>query len=64
MAVNQLQRLQTNADTLRNFPSPMPDVATNLFAFMANRFSNSFGPGGLNSAALLDVPVPDTLTIV
>lgn len=42
--------------------SPTPDVATNLFTFLAQRFSFTFGPDGLNCTGLLGIANPVTLT--
>jgi len=52
------RRLALNAAPFSNFGSPMACVATNLFAFLAQRYATSFGPDGLNCASLLGVPPP------
>jgi hypothetical protein len=52
------RRLALNAAPFSNFGSPMACVATNLFAFLGQRFATSFGPDGLNCASLLNVPPP------
>jgi hypothetical protein len=51
-------RLLKNAANFVNFPSPDPNVATNLYAFMAQRFQTTFGPDGLNCASDLNVAPP------
>jgi hypothetical protein len=53
-------RLLGNAQSFQNFGSPMPAVATNLYAFLVQRMFTSFGPDGLNCAALLNVANPIT----
>jgi hypothetical protein len=52
----QLPRLQKNRNLFAIEPSPDMAVATNLFAFLANRFAGSFT--GLNCGALLDIAPP------
>jgi hypothetical protein len=52
------KRLAANSMNFQNFPSPLANVATNLFAFLAQRMFTSFGPDGLNCASLLGVPNP------
>jgi len=52
------KRLALNAQAFNNFGSPDPAAATNLLAFLAQRYANSFGPDGLNCAVLLGVPPP------
>ena len=42
--------------------SPDPAAGTNLYTFMAQRFNFTWGPDGLNCAALLGKPSPITLT--
>ncbi len=39
-------------------PSPIPAMGTNLYAFLLQRFATSWGPNGLNCAALLGMPCP------
>jgi hypothetical protein len=41
--------------------SPMPDVATNLYTFLAQRFQFTWSADGLNCAALINKPSPITL---
>lgn len=41
-------RLAINAINFANFASPVPSVASNLYAFMLLRLYNTFGAGGLN----------------
>jgi hypothetical protein len=43
--------------------SPDPAAGSNLYAFMAQRFNFTWGPDGLNCAALLGKPSPIALTI-
>jgi len=52
------KRLAANANVFNNAESPDPNAASNLFAFLAQRYANSFGPDGLNCAALLGQPPP------
>jgi hypothetical protein len=52
------KRMAINAAAFSNFGSPDPNAATNLFAFMGQRFATAFGPDGLNCAALLNVAPP------
>jgi len=51
-------RIKKNAAAFSNQGSPMAGVATNLFAFLGQRYATSFGPDGLNCASLLNVPNP------
>jgi len=51
-------RLLLNQKNFQNFGSPMPGVANNLFSFLGQRMFTSFGPDGLNCAALLNVANP------
>jgi len=52
------KRLAANQAVLFNAQSADPNVATNLFAFLAQRFFATFGPNGLNCASLLNVAQP------
>jgi len=52
------KRLANNQAVLFNAQSADPNVATNLFAFLAQRFFATFGPNGLNCANLLNVAQP------
>jgi len=51
-------RILKNAAPFSNAGSPMPGVATSLYAFLGQRYAMSFGPDGLNCASLLNVPNP------
>jgi hypothetical protein len=51
-------RLFFDSPLTRNFASPAPDMASNLFAFLALRFNTTWGPNGLNCMALLRQPSP------
>ncbi|KAL4068489.1 hypothetical protein V8B97DRAFT_1872995 [Scleroderma yunnanense] len=56
--------ISTNEGTFTSAGSPAADQATNLFTFMAMRFSNSFGPApGLDCTDLLKVANPVNLTM-
>jgi len=55
---NAPKRLAANQALLFNFQSADPNVATNLFAFLCQRFFTTFGPDGLNCASLLNVAQP------
>jgi len=52
------KRLAANQMPLFNFQSADPNVATNLFGFLAQRFFTTFGPDGLDCANLLNVAQP------
>jgi len=52
------KRLAANQGPFSNFPSADPNAATNLFAFLCQRFFTSFSADGLNCASLLNVPPP------
>jgi len=52
------KRLAINANVFSNAVSPDTAAATNLFAFLGQRYANSFGPDGLNCASLLNQPPP------
>ncbi|KIM64817.1 hypothetical protein SCLCIDRAFT_114250 [Scleroderma citrinum Foug A] len=55
--------ISTNEGTFTGSASPATDQATNLFTFLAMRFSNSFGPApGLDCTDLLKVSNPVNLT--
>lgn len=51
-------RLNMNQNSFTNAGSPENDMATNLFAFLAQRFATTFTINGLNCAALLGVQNP------
>jgi hypothetical protein len=51
-------RLFFDAPLTRKFASPAPDMASNLFAFLALRFNATWGADGLNCQGLLDQPSP------
>jgi hypothetical protein len=55
-AIEHIPRLQGNMVHFKALTSPMPDVATNLFAFMGQRFANSWD--GMQCGTLLDMPNP------
>jgi hypothetical protein len=46
-------RLLFDSPLTKRAPSPMPDVANNLFTFLAQRFNTTWGPDGLNCMGLL-----------
>src|SRR5258708_11271626 len=46
----------------QNGASPDAAAANSLFTFLAQRFSTSFGPNGLNCTGLLNLQNPVTLT--
>jgi hypothetical protein len=52
------KRMAANQAVLFNFQSADPNVASNLFGFLAQRFFTTFGPDGLNCASLLNVAPP------
>jgi len=52
------KRLAANLNSFSNLGSPDPNAATNLFAFLVQRYAMSFGADGLNCASLLQVPTP------
>jgi len=52
------KRIAQNSASFSNLGSPDANAATNLFAFLAQRYAMSFGPDGLNCASLLNVPPP------
>jgi len=52
------KRIAANSASFSNLGSPDQNAATNLFAFLAQRYAMSFGPDGLNCASLLNVPPP------
>jgi len=52
------KRLNLNSALFSKYPSPNPNIATNLYAFLCYRFSNTFGPNGLNCLNLLNVNAP------
>jgi len=52
------KRMAANAAAFSNFPSAAPCTATNLFAFLAQRFFTSFSTNGLSCVTLLNVPQP------
>ncbi|EFH87367.1 hypothetical protein [Ktedonobacter racemifer] len=55
----QPPRLQNLMNVLQQKASPMPDVASNLFTFMAQRFNTTWGAdGGLNCQSLLNMSSP------
>ncbi|KIK79162.1 hypothetical protein PAXRUDRAFT_834231 [Paxillus rubicundulus Ve08.2h10] len=55
--------ISSNEQTFTNTGSPAADQATNLFTFLAMRFSASFGPApGLACTQLLNVAKPVNLT--
>ncbi len=55
-------RLQLDMQFTQNRPSPDAAAANSLFTFLAQRFSTSFGPNGLNCTGLLNLQNPVTLT--
>jgi hypothetical protein len=55
-------RIQQDETFTSARPSPDPAVASNLFTFLAARFSTTFGPDGLNCTGTLNVANPVTLT--
>ncbi len=55
-------RLQLDMQFTQNRPSPDAAAANSLFTFLAQRFSTSFGPNGLNCTGLLNLQNPITLT--
>jgi len=54
-------RLFFDSPLTRNFASPAPDMANNLFAFLALRFNATWGADGLNCQGLLNQPSPITV---
>ncbi|KAG6330432.1 hypothetical protein ID866_8657 [Astraeus odoratus] len=55
--------ISSNEGTFKGVTSPAADEATNLFTFLAMRFSDSFGPApGLDCVTLLKVENPVNLT--
>jgi len=51
-------RLLKNEGPFTDFTSPDMNAATNLFAFLAQRFAATFGPDGLGCLTLLNVAPP------
>jgi len=51
-------RLALNAPVFLQLSSPDSTIASNLLGFLAKRFSNAFGPNGLNCVNLLGVASP------
>jgi hypothetical protein len=51
-------RLLKNEGPFTNLASADPNAATNLFAFLTQRFATAFGPDGLGCLSLLNVPPP------
>jgi len=51
-------RIAKNSAAFSNLGSPDANAATNLFAFLTQRYAMSFGPDGLNCASLLNVAPP------
>jgi len=56
-------RLFLNQAAFSAFASPDPSAATNLFNFLAMRFTQAFGAGGLDCPALLGVDVMVSVTM-
>jgi hypothetical protein len=46
--LNAIYRLRESSRILSNYSSPDPNVATNLFAYLALRTVTAYGPDGLN----------------
>jgi hypothetical protein len=59
----QPARLKLDQTLTSAASSPDPAAATNLYTFMAQRFNFTWGPDGLDCAALVGKPSPITLTI-
>ena len=61
----QIQPARMKLDQKLTSPvsSPDPAAGSNLYTFMAQRFNFTWGPDGLNCAALLGKPSPITLTV-
>jgi hypothetical protein len=55
-ALEHITRLQNNKDLFTSKKSPMPDVATNLFTFMGQRFAKSWD--NMQCGTLLDARNP------
>src|SRR5258707_2104431 len=55
-------RLQLDMQFTQNGQSPDAAAANSLFTFLAQRFSTTFGPNGLNCTGLLNLQNPVTLT--
>jgi hypothetical protein len=51
-------RLLKNEGPFTDLTSPDMNAASNLFAFLAQRFATTFGPDGLGCLSLLNVPPP------
>ena len=56
-------RMKLDQKLLANTGSPDPAAATNLYTFMAQRFDFTWGPDGLDCAALTGKPSPIRLTV-
>ncbi len=56
-------RIQGDMQLTMGRPSPDAAVATNLFTFLGQRFSATFGANGLNCVNLLNKPNPATVTL-
>ncbi len=55
-------RIQLDMQFTQAKGSPDPALANSLFTFLAQRFVASYGPNGLNCAALLNTPDPVAVT--
>jgi hypothetical protein len=59
-----VQRMAANKETFINYASPDPNIATDLFAFMAQRFANTFGIAGLDCSVTYTADLANILELI